>query len=193
MSVNYDFNTKNSAGQSLIPLINLYLGKDIVGAEIGVGRAENLCTFLQQCPNIKTMYGVDPYKPYNDCLNYPYTNIPVHSYGLKEVEADKIIAFHNIKFSGFRDKVIFLEETSENAIEKIDDSSLDFLFLDTFTDHKSVVNDINQWYHKVKPGGIFAGHDWQSLLIQQEINNFRVSNRISNPLSTFDFIWAWIK
>jgi hypothetical protein len=79
------------------------------------------------------------------------------------------------------------------AIEKIDDSSLDFLFLDTFTDHKSIVNDINQWYHKVKPGGIFAGHDWQSLLIQQEINNFRVSNRISNPLSTFDFIWAWIK
>jgi hypothetical protein len=193
MSANYDFNTKNSAGQSLIHLINLYLGNEVVGAEIGVGRAENFCTFLQQCPNIKTMYGVDPYTPYNDCLNYPYTGIPVYSYDVKEVEANKLIAYHNIKFSGFKDKVIFLEETSEEAIKKIDDNSLDFIFLDTFADHKSVMYDIDKWYHKVKPGGIFSGHDWQSLLIQKEINNFRVDNKINNPLSTFDFIWAWIK
>ena len=126
MNDNYIFDSKNVAGQSLIHLINLYSGTDIVGAEIGIGRGENLCTFLQQCPNIKKMYGVDPFIPYNDCLNYPYTGVPVHTYNLKEVEANKMIALHNIKFSGHSDKVIFIEKTSKDAINDIEDNSLDF-------------------------------------------------------------------
>jgi hypothetical protein len=193
MNDNYIFDSKNVAGQSLVHLINLYFRDNIVGAEIGVGRGENLCTFLQQCPKIKKMYGVDPYTPYNDCLNYPYTGIPVYTYNFKEVEANKLIALHNIKFSGYKDKVTFLEKTSKEAVNEIEDNSLDFLFLDTFIDQNSIIEDIDLWYKKVKPGGIFSGHDWQSLLIQSEVNNFRKKNKITNTLSTFDFIWVWIK
>ena len=39
----------NADGISLVPVINLMLGSDVVGAEIGVGHARTTCTLLQNC------------------------------------------------------------------------------------------------------------------------------------------------
>ena len=39
-------------------MINL-LGKELVGAEVGVFRAVSFCTLLQNCPNIKKLFGKD--------------------------------------------------------------------------------------------------------------------------------------
>lgn len=38
--------------------------------------------------------------------------------------------------------------------------SLDFVYLDARHDYESVVEDLEAWFDKVRPGGILAGHDY---------------------------------
>ena len=46
---------------------------------------------------------------------------------------------------------------------------------------------------KVKPGGIFAGHDYGCPVIEQVITNFRKKNSIDNRMSIFDNTFIWYK
>lgn len=189
----YYFVTKEADCQSLVHLINLFLGDEIVGAEIGVYRGISFCTFLQQCPGIKKMYGVDNYKPYADYLKIPYDNIPAYVVDLKQSEMNRFVAYHNIRFSGRADKVVFLEKDSKEALNDIPDESLDFIFIDTYMTLEQAREDVNDWYNKVKTGGLFAGHDWNSPQIQQAVLEFRDKLNIKNKLSVFDNVWVWVK
>lgn len=40
------------------------------------------------------------------------------------------------------------------------DESLDCVYIDANHAYEAVLNDMDAWYPKVKPGGIFAGHDY---------------------------------
>ena len=44
--------------RSAVLLIGLH-GKDLIGLELGVFRAESHLTILQNCPNVKKLYGID--------------------------------------------------------------------------------------------------------------------------------------
>ena len=64
----YDFvNNLHASVRSLIPVIALH-GDNLVGAEIGVWKGDSFLTLLQNCPNIKTLHGVDCYEPYDDYI-----------------------------------------------------------------------------------------------------------------------------
>ena len=52
---NYNFKDAQFDVKSLIHLFNLQ-GKDLIGLELGVLRAESFCSILQNCPNVKTLY-----------------------------------------------------------------------------------------------------------------------------------------
>ena len=190
---NYVFDTKEVYSQSLIHAINLLFSKDVVGAEIGIAAAQSTCTFLQQCPNIVKMYAVDSYNPYSNFIKEVYDGIPLFIADKKESEFAKITAKHNIKYSGHEDKVVFFEEESLSAVNKIKNKSIDFIFLDAHNTPEEVVKDIEAWYPKLKNGGLFSGHDWISKDVQQIVNNFRNENKITNSLSVFDNVWTWIK
>ena len=49
--------------------------------------------------------------------------------------------------------------TSIEASKQYADGSLDFVYIDADHAYASVVEDINAWKPKVKPGGYIAGHD----------------------------------
>lgn len=50
--------------------------------------------------------------------------------------------------------------TSVEAAPKVPDHSLDFVYVDARHDYLSVLEDLEAWCSKVKPGGILAGHDY---------------------------------
>jgi Methyltransferase domain len=49
---------------------------------------------------------------------------------------------------------------SVEAAARVPDRSLDFVYIDARHDYESVLEDLDAWYPKVKPGGILAGHDY---------------------------------
>ena len=49
---------------------------------------------------------------------------------------------------------------STTAADRVADRSLDFVYLDARHDHDSVIEDLEAWVGKVKPGGVIAGHDY---------------------------------
>ena len=183
----------NADGISLVPVINLMLGNDVVGAEIGVGHARTTCTLLQNCPNIKTLYAVDSYKPYADWLQWPLADTPVYEVDENEIFQVKLHAYENIRVSGYEHKVVKLEIDSNEAASQIEDSSLDFIFLDAQMTEEQMINDLNVWYPKLKIGGLMSGHDWGCPQVNIPVFEFRTKNKCNSNLSIFDSTFMWIK
>lgn len=50
--------------------------------------------------------------------------------------------------------------TGREAASQIPHHSLDFVYLDARHDYESVRDDLADWYPKLRPGGILAGHDY---------------------------------
>ena len=51
-------------------------------------------------------------------------------------------------------------QTSTEAAKRVPHHSLDFVYIDARHDYASVMEDLEAWFDKVRPGGIFAGHDY---------------------------------
>jgi hypothetical protein len=187
------FHTKDADGQVLVHLINLLCPDDAIGIEVGVFTAETYCTFLQNCPNIKFLYGVDSYLPYTDYLKEPYDGTPAYHCDQKTIDFVEHVAMHNIDWSGYKEKAMMLKMDSSIAKNRFDDGSADFIFIDTYLSLEQAEKDLNDWYSKLKTGGIFAGHDWNAPVIQKAVNKFREENNITQKLSVFDNTWIWIK
>ena len=195
MNNDYDFgNNLHTDVRALIPLIAVH-GDNLVGAEIGVWKGDAFLTMLHNCPNIKTLHGVDFYEPYNDYLSPGVYNAnePSVVYDKKDIDFIKLVCYHRLEYSGHKDKIRFHEMDSNEAAEYIDDDSLDFIFLDAYLTGQQAKNDLDVWYPKVKDGGIFAGHDWDCIDVQIAVNRFRENNNIKKLMSTYDNTWVWMK
>lgn len=60
----------------------------------------------------------------------------------------------------FGDRSCLLHTLSAEAVKFFPDAHFDFVYIDANHWGPEIRNDIDQWWPKVKPGGIFAGHDW---------------------------------
>jgi len=188
----YNFKDAPTDIRSLIHCINLH-GNDLIGLELGVFKAESFCTVLQNCPNIKELHGVDFWLPYVDCLKEPYDGTPGYEVDEKSIEFIKLTALHNIKYSGHEDKAFIHIGNSNEVVNNFPDETFDFIFVDTYMTLEQAQKDLELWYPKVKKGGLFTGHDWNSTAIQQAVYEFREKNNIQNTLSTFDNSFIWVK
>ena len=191
----YDFvNNLHASVRALIPVIATH-GENLVGAEIGVWKGDSFLTLLQNCPNIKTLHGVDSYEPYNDYIASGIfkSNQPILTIDRKEIDFCKLVCYHRLEYSGNKDKIRFHEMDSNEAAEHIDDDSLDFIFLDAYLTGEQAKNDLEVWYPKVKTGGIFSGHDWDCKDVEVAVNDFRRDNNIIKIMSTYANTWIWIK
>lgn len=171
----------NSEVGSLVYSIN-QLGENIVGAEVGVFRAQCSCCLLQKCSNIKKIYLVDPFTAHFD-------SIQDLLFDEKEMEFVKAAAYHNVKWSGHKDKAEFLEYTEIEAANKIKDASLDFVYFDAWVDIDSVNEKISRWEKKVRKGGIVSGHDWAYLPIREKLQQHRQDKQLLNVNNT----WMWYR
>ena len=176
--------------KSIIHCINLH-GDNLVGAEIGVHVGESFLTLLQTCPNISKLYGVDPYVPYVDYLKEEGQSFDPMVVDEKEIEYIKLVSYHRQKYSGHENKIVFYEMDSIEASKKVEDKSLDFIFIDSYCSFEQAKDDIKVWYPKVKDGGIFAGHDWNMPLVRLAVTKFRENENIKSRMSTYDDTWIW--
>jgi len=144
-------------------------------------------------PNIKTLYGVDNWQPYVDYIKDPYDGTPNEVSTDREIEYNKFMAYHGIKYCANGHKAIILEEDSNEAVKKFEDESIDFIFIDTYYSKEQAERDLDAWYPKVKQGGLFMGHDYDATIIQQVVHDHREKNKVTAPLATYDRCWAWRK
>ena len=185
--MNYDFVDYRADVQFIIHCIALH-GDNIEGVEVGLFRAESFCTILQNCPNVKMLYGIDQWKPYTD-----YVGAMPMEVDEKSIELVKLQAQHNFNWSGEISRGKILNQDCNEAVKTFNNNSLDFVFLDAYIDYESILNDLNTWYSKVKPGGLFSGHDWNSPMVQHAVHEFRERNNINEHMSCYGDTWIWKK
>ena len=87
---------------------------------------------------------------------------------------------------------------SQQARTHLDNSfpltKLDFIFIDGDHSYERCYEDLNLWYNKVRPGGIFAGHDFSLPGVNKALHQFRTENNIKGffKVQKYD-VWYWIK
>ena len=53
-----------------------------------------------------------------------------------------------------------LRGLSHEVVDKVNDATLDFVYIDANHSYDAVRQDLRDWYPKLKPGGIIAGDDY---------------------------------
>lgn len=178
--------------KSLIHAINL-LGDNLVGVEVGINQADSFCTILENCPSVKELHGIDQWLPYKDLLKNPYDGTPAYTVDARAIEIIKHVALTNIKYSTYSGKARIYEGDSKTIVKSFENNYFDFAFIDSYLSYEQTVSDLEDWYTKVKPGGIFSGHDYDIEVVEQAVTEFRCKNNITATLSIFDNTWAWKK
>ncbi len=76
----------------------------------------------------------------------------------------------NIEAAGVSEMIqIHVGDSAESAVE-FPNQYADFVFIDAAHDYESVVKDMAAWYPKVKPSGIWAGHDYPHHEVEQAVH-----------------------
>lgn len=157
------------------------LGRDLIGVELGVWYGVNMGHLLEECPNIKTLYGIDSYKPYQDWNRY----IDTQAMEQAKNSAQKIA-------TEFGSKCSLLITNSEEGSRFF--NTIDFVFIDGDHSFEACYNDLNIWYEKVKPKGLFSGHDFSLTGVNKALSKFRKERNIYSNFHVIpNDVWYWIK
>ena len=169
-------------------LINDYLvGKsDLVGIEIGSYAGESASMFLKSNA-FKKLYCIDPW---------------LMGYDPLDPSADKTVYEAEIHFDykHFLNPIVKkLKMFSEDAVSLFEDESIDFIYIDGCHTYEAVKRDLNNYFPKIKIGGIIAGHDYVDPGPDKPIHIGGVKTAVDEffgvpPISRYeDFSWVHIK
>jgi len=130
--------------------------------EVGVLSGEYSSSFLARWRG-KRLYSVDPwcYQPdWRDPVNQ------AEAYAVYEQNA-------RTRLMLFGERSVIIKDTSVNAAAKIPAASLDFVYIDGRHDYAAVMVDLVAWWAKMRPGGIFAGHDYMQIDLPDRVIEVR--------------------
>jgi len=162
-------------------LVDLLKDKqELIGLEIGCYAGQN-ASYLLGNMKIKELHGVDPYLEYVDWNG----GLTCHPGDTAEQQANETLR----SYSNF----IKHRKTSDAAIEDFENEMFDFIFIDGLHTFDQVLKDCRNYYCKLKPGGIFSGHDYTLIsAVNQAVNEFaREVNKQIQTMPTDS--WYWIK
>lgn len=140
-------NPKISHRNTLADLFGALQFKNV--AEIGVWRGDYSLELLQRNPNCH-LYCIDPWVPYENTFR-------------KTVEIqDKFFADmqNNLRHYINTGRVTIIRKHSIDALNNIEDNSLDVIYIDGDHRFNYVMLDLIYYSQKVKRGGIVALHDY---------------------------------
>jgi len=129
------------------------------GAEIGVWDGVFALEVMRSNPTRK-LYLIDPFLHIEE--------FPQSAYGNKNIaqkDMDQKFAALKKKFKlEIKNGVICLiRKTSTDALNDIEDNSLDWVYIDGNHSYDYVLNDLKGYYNKVKKGGMITGDDYGAI------------------------------
>ena len=84
------------------------------------------------------------------------------------------------------------QSTVEKASALFGGKKIDYLFIDGDHSYDGALKDFNNFYKKVKIGGIFAGHDYNNKEVNRAIKDF-VKSDYESIITLNDNVWYKIK
>jgi hypothetical protein len=123
-----------------------------VMVEVGVLKASNLLALAKRFPMMKFI-GIDSYEAYTDPLHGGYTITAEMS------AANLETARRRIAKSEAASRIELRVVRSDLAATEMEDCSVDLVYLDKNFTFAEQLDDVSQWYPKVRAGGILAGHE----------------------------------
>ena len=158
----------------------LFGGTPLNVIEIGTQRGSNARSICNNL-NVKIIYCIDPYGEYtenNQEVAYTHNFQPL----LK-------VAMNRLK----KYPVKFIIKESANALKDVP-YGIDFIYIDGNHDYGSCLNDIEQYYNKLKSGGVLAGHDFCGNFVEVIHAVLNFVNRDSRLiLHTKEADWWFVK
>jgi len=140
--------------------VKAHLGSDLICVEVGVRSGEHALAMLEL--PIKQLYLIDSYDPYLDIDEW--------------CEASKQSEYlHDlvgrIREHTFRHKVRIILADSQAISQQFENGTLDYVYIDANHKYEAIKEDIKNWFPKIKPHGVLAGHDFH--IVQQAIIEFK--------------------
>lgn len=142
-----------------------------VVAEVGCGYGQHSKHILKTT-NVQKLFMIDSYKYYdNDGFSEGIKNVNVPGYTL-EKKFDDFSMMVAKDVSEFGERVQFVRASSLEAANHFPDEILDAIFVDANHTFEYVIDDLNTWWSKVKPGGIMAGDDYWMEDVEKAVKLF---------------------
>jgi hypothetical protein len=134
------------------------MGKDLVGAEIGVEEGRNANNLLSLL-SLKTLYLIDPYTDNEEYLGRS-----------QNIEANLVAAepVARAKLEPYADKIIWIRKRAVDAIADIEEDSLDFVYSDGDKIYNNIALELILYISKLKVGGVLGGHDYVNTVDGQD-------------------------
>lgn len=124
------------------------------GIEVGVQKGRNALVTLRSWPSCTSYKLVDIWGSsagvYNDSANV----------GERAQLANYRVAQRQLQRWTERNVTEFYRMKSVDAARKFKDGTFDYVYIDARHDYCGVMEDLRAYWPKVRPGGIFAGHDF---------------------------------
>ena len=122
------------------------------GVEIGVQQGEFSETILRYWRGMH-LISVDPWREDAPERYVDIANVRQSAHDQFHEATTQRLAPYGVRSTIWR-------MTSLEAAPRIPRHSLDFVYIDARHDYAAVLEDLEAWYDKVRPGGIVAGHDY---------------------------------
>lgn len=121
----------------------------LIGVEIGTGSACGSVAMLDRLPKL-TLYCIDPWR---------HVELAPYEAGHSQEEHDACFVVAGNRLQPYGSRAIIIRKTSDEAINGIP-NNVDFVHIDGHHEYSQVVKDINNYFPKIKVGGIISGHDY---------------------------------
>lgn len=163
-------------------LIELLKNKGpIKGLEIGCAEGTTTEFLLRELPQL-TLWSIDPYEDYVDW----------NGNNLNKLNEKFITTMNNLKI--YNDRFKLIRKYSDDAIKDFEDNFLDFIFIDGLHTYEQVKKDCENFYSKVKSGGLFSGHDYNNIKeVRDAVKEFAIKQGLKTIHSTNYDVWYWWK
>lgn len=154
--------------------------KEPKGLEIGCDIGDTSNFLLDSNPTLN-LISIDPYVNYVD---WNGTNLN---------EREVVFNRMSERLKGYSNRFTLVRKYSDDAVDLFEEEQFDFIFIDGLHTYDQLSKDCSNYYSKLKPGGIFSGHDYRAISgVRQAADEFAAKEGREIHFTECD-VWYWVK